>query len=151
MAYQVTRAEGNALHFLALALRPEWEPKTKDRKGPGAIWQEEILHSTFEHAENFDHCLAALINYCKAEAKGAKKFRYPRPFPNDGEHWASTRPAATHRPGAQPICQDHTAYNRDTCPICADEIAAKQRSPQQRGKRIRQVVPSPGILTKGPT
>ena len=142
MVHLATQDEANALHYLALALRPDWK-----NNNPGESWLPEITDDrVFQHAENFDHCLRALTAYCHESKDGKYVKRTPDVFPRDGKHWDTTRPATvTTRAGKQPICQDHTAYNAATCPVCADEIRTKHRSPQQRGKRIRQIVPSPGI------
>jgi len=140
MAYQPNDTEWQALDLIALAFRPDW----KNNK-PGPTWFTKT-GGTLPHAENFEHCVNALTAY--ATAQGTNRKRTPDIYPEDGRHWQDTRPlAGPERPGKQPICQDHTAYNADTCPICADEISEGQRTPDQRGKRIRQIVPSPGILT----
>ena len=134
MAYQVTRAEGNALHFLALALRPEWTPKTKDGKGPGAIWQQEIEHSTFPHAESFEHCLNALVDYCKAEKQGTKKYTHPRLFPTAEDIWKATVPTSLEKNPRQP-CPDHPhdKNNHWNCIGCRSEILAGDRPADKQG------------------
>jgi hypothetical protein len=138
VSYTPTDVEGQALHQLAIALRPDWEPNN-----PGNTWYTKT-RGTFPHAQNYVHCIDALIHYA---TKSDPRKRTPDIYPEDGKHWDATRPAPeVDRPGREPICQDHTAYNARTCPVCSDEIRTKHRSPQQRGKRIRQVVPSPGIL-----
>lgn len=143
MTYKPTTTEGQALHQLAIALRPDWT-----RNDPGSTWYAKTS-GTFPHAENFEHCIHALITYATETKDGKHVKRTPNVYPEDGKHWQATRPAAapTDRPGREAICQDHTAYNKRTCPVCTDEIDEGKRTPDQRGKRIRQVVPSPGILT----
>lgn len=146
MPYTPTDPEGQALHQLAIALRPDWT-----RNDPGSTWYTRTGGS-FPHAENYLHCVHALIAYA-TEPKDSKSYkRTPDLYPEDGRHWEATRPTATptDRPGRESICQDHTAYSKRTCPICADEIDEGKRTPDQRGKKIRQIVPSPGIRTRQP-
>lgn len=153
MAYKVTAHEGNALHFLALALRPEWAPKAKDGLGPGAIWQQEIEHNTFPHAENFDHCLAALTDYCRAEKQGKPRWTHPRLFPGEGDHWKTTVPTTLEKNPRDP-CPDHPLdrANKWSCISCRSEILAGDRPWNMQGKPLapeqRHIIPSPGILTE---
>lgn len=142
MAYKVTAHEGNALHFLALALRPEWTPKTKDGKGPGAIWQQEIEHNTFSHAENFDHCVAALIDYCKAEKQGKPRWTHPRLFVGEGDHWRTTVPTTLEKNPREP-CPDHPMdrSNKWSCIGCRSEIIAGQRPHDKQGERLHPTGP----------
>lgn len=151
LAYRVTRAEGNALHFLALALRPEWTPKTKDGKGPGAIWLQEIEHSTFPFAENFDHCVAALFDYCQAEKQGSKKYTHPRLFPSAEEIWKTTVPTSLEKNPRQP-CPDHPndRNNRQSCIGCRSEILAGMRPANKQGKPLRPKGPAIPAPTKEP-
>lgn len=142
MSYKPTDVEGQALHQLAIALRPDWI-----RNKPGTTWYAKTSNGVFVHAENFEHCIQALIAYATEQRDGKPVKRTPDIYPDEGDHWETTRPIEHQRPGKQRPCQDHTAYSERTCPVCADEIAARQRSPQQRGKRIRKITPSPGILT----
>ncbi|HEY4536422.1 MAG TPA: hypothetical protein VIG71_10725 [Enteractinococcus sp.] len=140
MTYAPNDVEWQALDLIALALRPDWKANK-----PGPTWFTKTS-GTLPHAENFVHCVDALIFYA---TKAEPRKRTPDIYPDDGKHWEATRPAAvgaTERPGKQPICQDHTAYNRATCPICTDEINDGTRTPGQRGKKIRHIIPSPGIL-----
>lgn len=150
MAYQPTRAEGTALNFLALALRPEWTPRTKDGKTPGSIWFQEIDNGTFPFAENFDHCLNALIDYCKAEKDGKKRYTHATLFPGEGEHWRTTVPASLEKNPRDP-CPDHPddINNRHNCRNCRSEYLAGHRPYNMQGKALtpekRQPIPSPGI------
>lgn len=46
-------------------------------------------------------------------------------------------------------CRDHAGYNAARCPICSHEIRTRQRSPRQRGQRIRTIVAPPaGLLER---
>jgi len=140
MTYKPNDVEWQALDLIALALRPDWKANK-----PGPTWFTKT-GGTLPHAESFVHSVDALIDYA---TKSQPRKRTPDIYPDDGAHWERTRPAPeAERPGREPLCQDHTAYNARTCPLCTDEIREKQRSPQQRGKRIRKIIPSPGILTR---
>jgi len=151
LAYQVTRHEGNALHYLALALRPEWTPKTRDGKGPGAIWQQEIEHNTFPHAENFDHCIAALIDYCRAEKQGQPKYTHATLFPRDGEHWKTTVPISLEQNPREP-CPDHPhdKNNHWNCIGCRSEILAGDRPANKQGIALRPKMSPVPAPTKEP-
>lgn len=130
LAYQPTRDEGNALHFLALALRPEWA-----KNPPGQIWQSKISNSTFPHAESFEHCLNALVDYCKAQRQGKPKYTHPTLFPDEGDHWKQTVPRDLEKNPREP-CPDHKfdRNNRWNCIGCKSEIKAGQRPPEYLGK-----------------
>lgn len=142
MPHQPTQIEAEALDRIALALRPDWA-----NVSPEQIWLARIQNGIFLHAENFEHCIDALISYCNERKDGKPVKNTPALYTESGDHWEHTRPSIRERPGKQAPCQDHTAYNARTCPVCTDEIAARQRSARQRGKRIRKITPSPGILT----
>lgn len=150
MAYQPTRAEGTALNYLALALRPEWTPQTKDGKTPGAIWFQEINNGTFPHAENFDHCLNALIDYCRAEKDGKKRYTHATLYPGAGDHWKTTLPITIEKNPKEP-CPDHPLdrANKNSCISCRAEMLAGDRPWNMQGKALvpekRQPIPSPGI------
>lgn len=135
LSYQPTRAEGTALNYLALALRPEWTPRTKDGKTPGAIWWEETDNGTFPQAENFDHCLAALTDYCKAEKQGKPRWTHPRLFPGEGDHWKKTLPIKSRVKKAP--CEDHPENDggEANCTQCWADIKAGQRPHKYLGKR----------------
>lgn len=149
MAYKVTAHEGNALHFLALALRPEWAPKAKDGLGPGAIWQQEIEHNTFPFAENFDHCLAALTDYCKAEKQRAKKYTHPRLFPSAEEIWKATVPTTLEKNPREP-CPDHPLdrANKWSCISCRSEILTGMRPADKQGIALSPIGPPIPAPTK---
>lgn len=150
LAYQITRAEGNALNYLALALRPEWTPRTKDGKSPGAIWLQEIEHLTFPHAESFDHCMSALVDYCRAEKNGKPRYTHPTLYPGEGDHWTRTVPVSVEKNPRTP-CKDHPddPNNHWNCIGCRSEILAGDRPEDMQGKPLtpekRQPIPSPGI------
>lgn len=149
MAYQPTRAEGQALHAIALALRPEWTPHKEEDLGPGGIWQRDTK-GEFPHAENFDHCLSALIDYCRAESKGKPRYTHATLFPGEGEHWTTTVPQSIEKNPRDP-CEDHPhdKNNRQSCIGCRSEILAGHRPWNMQGKPLtpetRQIIPSPGI------
>lgn len=151
MAYQPTRAEGTALNFLALALRPEWTPRTKDGKPPGAIWWEETTDGTFPHAENFDHCVNALTDYCKAEKQGKPRWTHPRLFVGEGDHWKTTVPASIEKNPRDP-CPDHPndRNNRRSCIGCRSEYLTGDRPHNKIGEPLNPKGPPIPAPTKEP-
>lgn len=151
MAYQPTRNEGTALNFLALAYRPEWTPRTKDGKGPGKIWWEETENGTFRHAENFDHCVKALTDYCKAQKQGKPRWTHPRLFPGEGDHWRTTVPVSLEKNPRDP-CVDHPndRNNRQSCIGCRSEILAGHRPENMQGIALTPKGPAIPAPTKEP-
>lgn len=85
MPHTLTDAEGQALHMLALALRPDWR-----NNNPGnIIHQHQTEHGALTEADNFAHAARALITY--ATATGTQRKRTPDLYPKDGRHWMSTK------------------------------------------------------------
>lgn len=127
MAYQPTRTEGQALHQLAIALRPSWE-----NNNPGQAWYAQLSNGTFPNAESFEHCVQALINYCNDAKDGKPRMRTPSLYPGEGDHWERTRPKTTkHRiPCPQHPDNENTRHN---CSACRSEILAGMRPPDKMG------------------
>lgn len=146
--YQPTRDEYAALHYLAIALRPEF----KNGLGPGKTWDKELKDRTFEHAENFNHCITALIDYCQASNKDGPAYTHATLYPGEGDHWRTTVPVSIEKNPREP-CQDHPhdKNNRHSCIGCRSEILSGDRPWNMQGKPLvpeqRQIIPSPGILT----
>src|SRR5699024_3285869 len=122
-----------------------------DGKGPGAIWQQEIEHNTFPHAENFDHCLNALVDYCKAEKQGKPRWTHPRLFPTAEDIWKATVPISVEKNPRQP-CEDHPhdKNNAWNCIGCRSEILAGMRPANKQGVTLRPKMPPVPAPTKEP-
>lgn len=127
--YQPTRDEYAALHYLAIALRPEWK-----NHPPGQIWQRETQDRTFPHAENFDHCVAAITDYCQASKNGEPVYKFPTLFPGEGDHWKTTVPQSVEKNPRDP-CPDHPhdQNNHWNCIGCRSEILAGDRPANKQG------------------
>lgn len=128
--YQPTRDEYAALHYLAIALRPEWK-----NHPPGQIWQRETQDRTFPHAENFEHCLNAITDYCQASKNGEPVYKFPTLFPGEGDHWKKTLPIKSRVKKAP--CEDHPENDggEANCTQCWADIKAGQRPHKYLGKR----------------
>lgn len=131
MSHHLTRNQANALHYTALGLRDDW---THNRPGPK--WQNMLdTWPQIDHAENFQHCVAALTRYATMQADdGTHIKRTPDYFILDGTHWDDTRPSGSTE--KQPPCEQHgTDYgNQRTCRACRSEIFAGDRPAEYLGK-----------------
>ena len=79
--YKLSREQGQALSMLALTLRPDWS-----RNKPGQVIWDANEAGGIQPAEDFTHCVRALVAYCDAKAR----MRTPVLYPEAGLHWAST-------------------------------------------------------------
>ena len=145
MPHAPNRTEGQALHMIALALRPEWLDNN-----PGKTWFEKT-GGTFHEAENFEHCVDALIAYCKTERDGKKVFKTPSLFHEEGDHWETTRPRTQHSTPRR-RCPDHPHDHRDRtqCAGCRSEILAGDRPADKQGISITRTGPAIPAPTKEP-
>lgn len=144
--YQPTRDEYAALHYLAIALRPEWK-----NHPPGQKWATETKDRTFPHAENFEHCLNAIWDYCTAQDEGKKKYKFPTLYPGEGDHWTTTVPISVEKNPRQP-CPDHPhdPNNHWNCIGCRSEILAGDRPEDMQGKPLAPRGPAVPAPTKEP-
>ncbi|NIH70504.1 hypothetical protein [Auritidibacter ignavus] len=126
MAYKLSNAEGNALHHLAIALRPDWV-----RNRPGQVWHQRVTDSTFPHAVSFLHTIHALIAYASPQAG----MRTPNLFPQSGAHWDTTVPARSQE--FLPRCQDHDWEPATTCSACWADVKVGDRPRNMIGKHYR--------------
>lgn len=133
MPHQLNPAQGNALHYLALALRPEWQPNR-----PGATWQRAIDNNTLPHATSYQHAVLALMHYCQqTDPNGQPTKRTPNIYPHDGEHWtltyAKTNPGVAQPP--QP-CEDHPedGGGNTNCTSCWGDIKTGHRPLEYLGR-----------------
>ncbi|PXA77918.1 hypothetical protein [Auritidibacter sp. NML100628] len=125
MPYQLNSAEGNALHYLALALRPDWA-----HNKPGQVWRQQLREDTFDQAENFTHAVQALIAYTAPEAR----MRTPNLYPQPGAHWDKTAPARVR--DASPRCVDHNWEPASTCRACHADVKVGDRPRDMIGKHL---------------
>ena len=134
MPFTPTQNEANALHHLALALRPDWA-----HNRPGPTWlaklKEHGTPGTFPNTENFSHALQALIHYATATTpEGAPRYKTPDLYPLDGTWWTETRPKED--PAKLPPCEQHgnTYGNKNTCRACRSEYLAGHRPETHIGR-----------------
>lgn len=124
MPHQCTPDQANALHYHALALRPEW---TTNQPGPTWATTSGGNPRTIDlpHAANYHHAHAALTAYALQDDP---RMRTPNLYVNDGPHWDTTRP---HPGVAQPTtpCPDHPYDPRGAtdCGGCWADIKAGDR------------------------
>ena len=135
MPFTPTQNEANALHYLALALRPDW---LNNRPGPTwlAKLKEHGTPGTFPNTENFSHALQALIHYATATTpEGAPRYKTPDLYPLDGTWWNETRPQQAGAKEKLPPCPEHVNYGDiESCTACISEIKAGHRPSSYLGR-----------------
>lgn len=133
MPHQLTPTEANALHYHALALRPDWHTNQ-----PGPTWAATTGGNnktiTLYQADNYHHAHAALTAYA---TQTEPRMRTPNLYPNEGPHWDTTR---THPGVAQPVtpCPDHPYDPRGNtdCGGCWADIKAGDRPAEKLGQHF---------------
>lgn len=134
MPHTLTPDEAQALHFHALALRPDWT-----RNSPGQTWKRALDDYTLPFAKNYLHAVAALTAYCLEEKDGRRTKRTPNLFPLEGSHWSVVPPPAVpgQGPGARsvgPACEDHPTFEAASCRCCLADVKLGQRPQDKIGK-----------------
>lgn len=133
MAHRLNPTEADALHYHALALRPDWHTNR-----PGPTWTQVTGGNgrdiTLYHADNYAHAHAALTTYA---TQTDPRMRTPNLYPAEGTHWDTTRP---HPGVAQPPtpCPDHPYDPRGAtdCGGCWADIKAGDRPPGMLGQHF---------------
>lgn len=136
MPHTLTPDEANALHFHALALRPDWS-----KNSPGATWKRTLTDMALPQASSYLHALAALTAYCLEERDGRRTKRTPNLYPLEGSHWNVVPPPAVpgQGPGARtrgPWCEDHPTFEAAHCACCIGDVKLGQRPQDKIGKRF---------------
>lgn len=134
MPHTLTPNEAHALHFHALALRPDWEPNN-----PGHTWHQTINGYTLPHATNYPHAHAALTHYATTtNTNGQPAKRTPNLYPAEGTHWDQTRPDPAVGQPRRP-CEDHPEFEARSCRCCLADVKVGERPVELVGRRL--VVP----------
>lgn len=111
MPHQLTPDQGNALHYHALALRPDWK-----NNNPGQTWRHQLTNNTLPHAQNYEHALNALTAYA---TQTNPKLKTPNLYPNPGQWWETTQPNPGVANPTHPPCQQHDQNKYTPTKICA--------------------------------